>query len=92
MERVRPAARVRAKRGQGIDQVEGGLRAMAQWCRITALDLSFLSIGAEGAHLRACLRAVPEHDPGSLPFRGSRACRTLSRCGTTRLKRACRMG
>jgi hypothetical protein len=49
VESVRPAAQVKAKRGQGMETVESGLSALSRWCRITALDLSSLSIEAEGA-------------------------------------------
>lgn len=60
MERVRPVARVTAKRGQGIDEVEDGLRAMSPFFRVTALDLSFLRIGADGTgRLAAVLGQCP---------------------------------
>ena len=35
IKRVRPAARVMAKRGQAIERVEGGLPTMSQWLLVT---------------------------------------------------------
>ena len=49
MKRVRPPAQVKAKRGLRICSriVDSGLRSIAHWCRVTALDLSSLSIRHE---------------------------------------------
>ena len=60
MERVRPAARVKAKGEQGIETVEGGLCAFLRWCRVTMLELSRQGIRAEGvARLAAVLGQSP---------------------------------
>ena len=55
IKRVRPGARVQAKRGHTIERVEGGLHAMSQWLLVTTLDLSFLRIEYEGAERLAAV-------------------------------------
>ena len=60
MERVRPPALIKVKRGQRAQTVERGMLDMTQWGRITAIVLSNVEIGAAGAaRLAAVLGQCP---------------------------------
>jgi hypothetical protein len=60
MERVRPPAMIKAKRGQRTESVEKGILDKMRWCRITDIDLSNTRIKAEGAgRLAAVLPQCP---------------------------------
>ena len=60
MERVRPPALIKVKRGQRAQTVERGMLDMTQWGRITAIVLSNVEIGAAGAaRLAAVLVQCP---------------------------------
>ena len=75
IKRLRPAARVKvkAKGGQTIERVEGGLPTMSLWLLVTTLDLSFRSIEDEGAGRLAAMlgqsrlfrTAIPRTAPGA---------------------------
>ena len=56
MERLMPPVRIKVKRGQRTESVEKGILDMTRWCRITAIDLSNVRIGDEGAGRRRCYR------------------------------------
>ena len=49
MQRVRPPAMIKVKKGQQTGGVENAILDMMKWCRITAIDLSYAKKGAEGA-------------------------------------------
>jgi hypothetical protein len=49
-------------------------------CALAAVRVRLAgALGDRLSHLRACLRAVPEHDPGALPFRSADLAR-VARC------------
>ena len=51
MQRVSPPAMIKVKKGQTLltESIQGAMLDMMKWCRITALNLSNATIGAEGA-------------------------------------------
>ena len=55
MERVRPPAMIKVRRGQRTKSVEQGILDMTTWCRITAIDLSSAEVEAEGAGMLAAV-------------------------------------
>ena len=48
MQRVRPPAMIKVKRGQRPESVENAMLNMMKWCRITAIDLFDANIKADG--------------------------------------------
>jgi hypothetical protein len=64
VEGVAPAMQIKVKRGTSVAQLEGGVIDMQKWCFVAALDLSAVTIGAEGA---GRLAAVLVHEPVDRP-------------------------
>ena len=48
MQRVSPPAMIKVKKGQRPESVTNAMLNMMKWCRITALDLSYTNINADG--------------------------------------------
>ena len=48
MHRVRPPAMITVKQGQRTESVKNAMLNLMKWCRITAIDLSYTSIKADG--------------------------------------------
>ena len=48
MQRVRPPAMIKVKRGQRPESVENAMLNMMKWCRITAIDLSYTNLQPDG--------------------------------------------
>ena len=48
MQRVSPPAMIKVKRGQRPESVKNAMLDMMKWCRITAIDLSYTNINADG--------------------------------------------
>ena len=78
VENARPAVPIKVKRVTPVVRFEEGLVNLLRWCFIAAVDLSAVSIGAEGAgRLAAVLGQVPVGSPISFPKRSNPAWRLV---------------
>ena len=80
MQRVSPPAMIKVKKGQRPESVTNAMLNMMKWCRITAINLSYTNIQADGvgrlagvlgqcaslAHLHLCYNKIGAEGAGRL--------------------------